>query len=435
MSKNNRFLSKKRVEDTLFNIQLKGINNNFYIDLNKNAVDDFELCKGPLTGVLFDLKLVFLTKDFKSDAASKILSKFEPCYNCYVYEEMINNGALFIGKTNCDELSSGSLGVNSVYGPVFYNNMYTGGSSSGAAYTSKLFVDVAFGTDTGGSCRLPAMIVNNFSYKASFGGISRFGVIEYSKSLDTIGMLFKNPQIALNVFNVLSQMDKRDSCSNFITKIINYVPEIIVLYREKYTKYELVVLEELCKLFKTVNSDIAFNFNTINAIYDIKSCQDIFSECFKYDKLRYVSNITHNKKDLEDFEEERYKYFGDFLLKKFVFGSIILSDSTIKNKYYFQSEYLFQTIILTMQSLLDQNKIIVFPSLFPDLDSTEAILKLANLSGLPSVTVPINESDFLSINANLRYNGLVLIGYYGSDATLLYIANTLFKKLYNDKNE
>ena len=435
MIKSNRYLSKKRVEDTLFNIQLKGINNNFYLDLNKNAVDDFNSCIGPLAGILFDLKLVFLTKGFKSDAASKVLSKFEPCYNCYVYEEMVNNGALFIGKTNCDELSSGSLGVNSAYGPVFYNNMYTGGSSSGAAYTSKLFVDVAFGTDTGGSCRLPAMIVNNFSYKASFGGISRFGVIEYSKSLDSIGMLFKNPQIALSVFNVLSQMDKRDSCSNYITKIINYNPEIIVLYKDKYTKYEKFIIDELNKMFKVVNSDIEFNFNTINAIYDIKSCQDIFSECFKYDKLRYVNNVTHNKKDLEGFEQERYKFFGDHLIKKFVFGSIILSDEEVKNKYYFKSEILFQTIILTMQSLMGKNKIIAFPSLFPDLDSTEAILKLANLAGLPSVTIPINESDFLSINANLRYNGVVLIGYYGSDATLLHIANTIFKKLYNEKNE
>lgn len=429
-------INKKKIEDILFDIQLKSINNNFYIDINKNIIEDLNTSRGPLKGLLFDLKLAFLTRKFKTDASSKILDKFLPCYDCYVYEEMINNGALFIGKTNCDEFSAGSLGINSVYGPVFYNNMYTGGSSSGAAYTSKLFVDVAFGTDTGGSCRLPAMIVNNFSYKPSFGIISRYGVIEYSKYLDTIGSIFRNPSNMIKVFNVLAQLDNRDSCSNIISKIINHDIELIILYRDKYTCYEYKIINEIQKFCKFDYSNIEFNFNTINAVYDIKSCQDIFSECFKYDKLRYTNCKVFNLKELELYSSERYKFFGDHLIKKFIFGSMILSDNEIKNRFYFQNEKVLQEIMITMNNLLKNNKIIVFPSFFPDLDSTEAILKIANLSGLPSVTLPIYESDFLNINANLRYNGIILIGYYGSDASLLNISNILYQRLYKPtKNE
>lgn len=427
-------ISKKHIENILLDIQLKSINSNFYIDLNKNIVENFEKYTGPLRGLLFDLKLSFLTSDFKSDAASRILNGFVPCYNSYVYEEMINNGALFIGKTNCDEFSSGSLGVNSIYRPVFYNNMYTGGSSSGAAYTSKMFVDVAFGTDTGGSCRLPAMIVNNFSYKPSFGGISRFGVIEYSKSMDTIGSIFKDPENIMKVFNVLVQVDTRDSCTNLIPKIINKNLDLLILYKDKYTQNENKVLSCLRENFKNCDSDIEFNFNTLNALYDIKSCQDIFSECFKYDKLRYCNNIVHKKKDLDNFSYERYKLFGSHLIKKFVFGSMILSDEDIKNRYYFKCELVFQQIMLVMKNILsaDSGKVLVFPSFFPDMDVTEAILKLANLSGLPSITIPINEKDFLNINANLRYNGIILIGYYGSDLSLLNIADIVNKKLYKE---
>lgn len=429
-------INKKKIEDILFDIQLKSINNNFYIDINKNIIEDLDRSRGPLRGLLFDLKLVFLTKKFKTDAASKILDKFLPCCDCYVYEEMINNGALFIGKTNCDEFSSGSLGVNSVYGPVFYNNMYTGGSSSGAAYTSKLFVDIAFGTDTGGSCRLPAMIVNNFSYKPSLGIISRYGVIEYSKYLDTVGSIFRNPENMIKVFNVLAQLDNRDSCSNIIPKIINHDIELTILYKDKYTDYEYKIIHEIKKIYKFNYSNIKFNFNTINAVYDIKSCQDILSECFKYDKLRYTNSTVFNLKELELYSSERYKFFGDHLIKKFIFGSMILSDNEIKNRLYFQNEKVLQEIMLTMQHLLKNNRIIVFPSFFPDLDSTEAILKIANLSGLPSITLPIYENDFLNINANLRYNGIILIGYYGSDASLLNISNTLYQRLYKQiKNE
>lgn len=423
-------INKKQIEDILLDIQIKSINNNFYIDINKCVIDNFNKSRGPLRGILFDLKLSFLTKEFKSNAASKILYDFIPCYNSYVYDTMISNGALFIGKTNCDELSSGSLGVNSSYGPVFYNNMYTGGSSSGAAYTSKLFVDVAFGTDTGGSCRLPAMIVNNFSYKPSLGGISRFGVIEYSKYLDTVGMIFKNPEHVLKVFNVLLQVDERDSFSNMISKLENSNLELLILYKDKYTNYEKSVLNLLQETYKYNYSDIEFNFNTINAVYDIKSCQDIFSECFKYDRFRYVSNNICNKRDLDNFSEERYKFFGEHLIKKFIFGSIILSDKDIKERFYFKNEIVLHEIITTMKSVLKSNRILVLPSFFPDLDSTEAILKIANLAGLPSITLPVNEEDFLNINANLRYNGIILIGYYGSDFSLINIANLIYQRVY-----
>ena len=267
---------KIQLENLLITIKQTLINNKFYLDVNHNIHNEFEQMVGPLAGITYDLKLNFLTKQYKSDAASNMLKNFIPSYNCQIYDYMQNNGALFIGKTNCDELASGSLGVNSAYGPVYYKNIYTGGSSSGSAYTSKNIVDISFGTDTGGSCRLPAMFTRVFSYKPSFGGISRYGIIEYDKSLDTIGCLYRNPNIMRKVFDRVVQHDIKDSLSIPITKHIDNNFNFLIFNKNKFNENEIPILDYLQKMHRYEYTNILFNSQIINAIYSLQSSINIF---------------------------------------------------------------------------------------------------------------------------------------------------------------
>ena len=72
----------------------------------------------PLTGIPIALKDVLCVKDVVSTAGSKILKGFTPPYSATVVERLEGEGAVFLGKTNCDEFAMGSSNENSGYWPV-----------------------------------------------------------------------------------------------------------------------------------------------------------------------------------------------------------------------------------------------------------------------------------------------------------------------------
>jgi aspartyl-tRNA(Asn)/glutamyl-tRNA(Gln) amidotransferase subunit A len=417
---------KDNINELYESIKSKSINHKIYIDLNTNLQQDFQASFGPLRGITYDLKANFMTKDFISDAASYVLRNFTAIYNCKVYDIMKSLGALFVGKTNCDEFAAGSLGVNSIYGPVFYENCYTGGSSSGAGYTSKMFVDIAFGTDTGGSCRLPALFTRVYSYKPSFGGISRYGIIEYSKSLDCVGCLFKNPFIMSKVFNYIVQYDHNDSMSSDSISKIPKELNLKIFYMDKFNEEELKILKSLQLEYKYKVSDIVFDTNAITSIYGMISCMNIFSECYKFDTLRSENNAYHKYDDLQKNNSEKTK-FGKHLQTKFLYGAMLLSDKEYRNKYVSHIDRIKSEIITTVEQLA-KNNVLIFPSMFPNLKDTEAILQIANLSGLPSITIPVSDNVVYQNNSPLKYSGIILIGAHGTDITLLNIAQNYYTK-------
>ena len=122
------------------------------------------------------------------------------------------------GKTNLDEFGKGSHSTNSAFGPVRndypYSQRSVGGSSGGSAVAIATGqCNVALGTDTGGSVRLPAAYTNLVGFKPSYGLISRWGVIPYANSLDTVGILAHSVPPILAAFQSLYPHDPRDPTS------------------------------------------------------------------------------------------------------------------------------------------------------------------------------------------------------------------------------
>src|SRR5437016_10295567 len=90
----------------------------------------------PLTGIPIALKDVLCVRDVASTAGSKILGGFTPPYSATVVERLEGEGAVFLGKTNCDEFAMGSSNENSGYWPVhnpWSLDRVPGGSSGGSA--------------------------------------------------------------------------------------------------------------------------------------------------------------------------------------------------------------------------------------------------------------------------------------------------------------
>jgi amidase len=99
--------------------------------------------------------------------------------------------ARFAGKTNLHELAYGISGVNAAYGtPVnpLDSRLVPGGSSSGSAVAVAAGeADIAYGTDTGGSIRIPAACCGIAGLKTTWGRVSLDGVRPLAPGLDTVG--------------------------------------------------------------------------------------------------------------------------------------------------------------------------------------------------------------------------------------------------------
>ncbi len=146
--------------------------------------------------------------------ASNILRNHQSPFQAYVVERLCHAGARIVGKTNLDEFGMGSHSLNSQYGSVHSFGHSVGGSSGGSALAVASGLAVAgLGTDTGGSVRLPAAYTGTAGFKPSYGVISRWGVIPYANSLDTVGIIAGTAKDINSIFERCEGHDARDPTS------------------------------------------------------------------------------------------------------------------------------------------------------------------------------------------------------------------------------
>lgn len=172
----------------------------------------------PLTwGIPVAIKDVLTIEGVPTTCGSKILDNYRPPYTSTSVQRLINSGAVILGKTNTDEFAMGSSTENSAYG-VTHNpwdlNRVPGGSSGGsAAAVAAKMCYAALGTDTGGSVRQPASFCGVTGLKTSYGRVSRYGLIAYGSSLDTVGALARSAADALPIFHAIAGHDPLDATS------------------------------------------------------------------------------------------------------------------------------------------------------------------------------------------------------------------------------
>ncbi|KAF9925838.1 Trimeric GatFAB AmidoTransferase(AdT) complex subunit [Linnemannia zychae] len=183
--------------------------------------------KSAVDGTIMGYKMNFCTSDLRTTCSSKMLENFNAPYTATAIELLEKAGVIMGGKTNMDEFGMGSHNVYSLAGSV--RNPYgimghsqeemnesegrsAGGSSGGsAAAVASNMCFAALGSDTGGSVRLPASYCGVVGFKPSYGQISRWGLVAYASSLDTVGTLTKTVDDAQTLYEIMAKEDPKDS--------------------------------------------------------------------------------------------------------------------------------------------------------------------------------------------------------------------------------
>jgi aspartyl-tRNA(Asn)/glutamyl-tRNA(Gln) amidotransferase subunit A len=172
----------------------------------------------PLAGIPVGIKDVLVMQGAPSTAGSKILEGYRPPYDCTAVAKLEDEGAVLLGKLNCDEFAMGSSTENSAYGPVRNPvdlERVPGGSSGGsAAAVAANLAAATLGTDTGGSIRQPASFCGVVGVLPTYGRVSRYGLIAFASSLDRIGPLAASVRDAATLLSIIAGHDPKDATSS-----------------------------------------------------------------------------------------------------------------------------------------------------------------------------------------------------------------------------
>ncbi len=387
--------------------------------LERAAQLDASAVKGKLHGVVVGLKDNICYRDHIASAGSRMLKDFRSVYSATAVERLLNEGAIIIGRQNCDEFGMGSTNENSFYGAVpnpFSPAHVAGGSSGGsAAAVSAGLCMVSLGSDTGGSVRLPADFCGIVGYKPSYGRVSRHGLIAYASSFDQIGILSKNVEDASLVLEVIAGPDEYDSTAlqeqlqweeehSAAPKRIAYFPEWIDhpnMDPEIRTSLKNL-LGELTAKGHTVEP-VSFPLNDyIVPAYYVLTTAEASSNLSRYDGARYGYRSAKTPEELSSFYQfNRTEGFGKEVKKRILLGTYVLSTGYY-DAYYTQAQKVRQLLVNQTNTLFNNYDFLVAPNA----PSTAYLLGasgvdpmaiylgdiftvFANLVGIPSISLPV----------------------------------------------
>lgn len=387
---------------------------------------------GKLAGMVIAIKDVLAYKDHPLTCSSNILKNFTSLYTATAVQKLIDEDAIIIGKTNCDEFAMGSSNENSAFGNVLNpvdKTRVPGGSSGGSAVAvASNLCDVSLGTDTGGSIRQPAAFCGVFGLKPTYGRVSRFGLTAFASSFDTIGPFSKNLEDAALVMEVISGKDENDSTSvkkeipDYSSLISNQKKFKIGIPKEYFAdgldeeiKTAILNVVDELKLegYEVKEVSLPKTEYTI-ATYYILTTAEASSNLARFDGARYGYRSSDYKNLKEMYLNSRTEGFGKEVKRRIMLGTYVLS-SGYYDAYYRKAQKVRRLIKEDFDNAFKRVDLLITPTTptaaFKIGEKSDDPLQMylsdiyttsANLAGIPGMSIPNGKnSDNLPIGLQI----------------------------------
>ncbi|MBA3369110.1 MAG: Asp-tRNA(Asn)/Glu-tRNA(Gln) amidotransferase subunit GatA [Geodermatophilaceae bacterium] len=409
------------------------------------AVDDRRAAGeplGPLAGVPLALKDVVVTKGLETTSGSRILVGWIPPYDATITTRIKAAGIVILGKTNMDEFAMGSSTENSGFGPSHNPwdlDRIPGGSSGGSsAAVAGCLAPLGIGTDTGGSIRQPAAVTGLVGHKPTYGGVSRYGLIAFSSSLDQAGPFGRTVLDTALLHEAIAGHDPADS-----TSIPMPVPAVVAaacegaggdlsglrigvvreLGGQGFTDgYEPGVLSSVAAAIDVLaglGAEIVEvscpHFGYALAAYYLIAPSEASSNLARFDAVRYGLRVGDDGvRGLDEVMAlTRQAGFGAEVKRRIMIGTYALS-SGYYEAYYGQAQKVRTLISRDFAAAFESADVLVSPSTptvaFPLGARTDDPLAMyaadlctlpASLAGTPAISVPSGLSEGLPVGLQI----------------------------------
>ena len=404
-----------------------------------------------LHGVVIAIKDVICYKGHKVSAASAMLKNFVSLYTATALQYLIDEDAIIIGSTNCDEFAMGSSNENSAYGKVLNaadKTKVPGGSSGGSAVAVQAnMCMLSLGSDTGGSVRQPADFCGVIGLKPGYGRVSRYGLIAYASSFDQIGIFGTTVHDVALLLQIMSKPDKQDSTMlqtaphNEVTGI-NLTPEKklrICYFREALEHQGLdAEIKEKIQNYISSLSDNGFRVDEISfdlldyivPTYYVLTTAEASSNLGRYDGIRYGYSTKKQTINLEEFySSNRSEGFGIEVKRRIMLGTFVLSTGYY-DAYFSKAQKIRRMLVEKINNVFDKYDIVIMPvsptTAFPigcnnknpvAMYLADIYTVFANLTGIAAIALPL-----FSHSNNLPF-GLQIMSKSNNELILLKAAN------------
>ncbi|MGW4075073.1 Asp-tRNA(Asn)/Glu-tRNA(Gln) amidotransferase subunit GatA [Streptomyces asiaticus] len=338
---------------------------------------------GPLAGVPLALKDIFTTRGIPTTVGSKILDGWIPPYDATVTQRLRDADVIVLGKTNMDEFAMGSSTENSAFGPTgnpWDLTRVPGGSGGGSSASLASFqAPLAIGTDTGGSIRQPAAVTGTVGVKPTYGGVSRYGMVAFSSSLDQGGPCARTVLDAALLHEVIAGHDPMDS-----TSIDAPVPAVVEAARNGSVRgmrigvvkefagegYQAGVMQrfnESVELLRELGAEIEEiscpSFDKALAAYYLIAPSECSSNLARFDAMRYGLRVGDDgTKSAEDVTAlTRAEGFGAEVKRRIMLGTYALS-SGYYDAYYGSAQKVRTLIKRDFEQAFERVDVLVSPT-------------------------------------------------------------------------
>ena len=400
----------------------------------------------PLTGIPVAVKDLLCTRGIRTTCGSRILEDFVPTYNATAYENLMDAGAVLVGKTNMDEFAMGSSTENSIVGPTRNPRdleRVAGGSSGGSAAAVSAGESIlAIGTDTGGSIRQPCAFCGVTGIKPTYGRVSRYGLIAYASSLDQVGAIGKTVSDCALMLNAIAGHDPLDTTSarvekpDFLESLDHGIEGIRIGIPEEFfakgldAEIKEKVLGAVALLERNGAAVIPINLihspYAIGAYYLIATAE-ASSNLARFDGVKYGFRNGDEAADcMEMYHKTRTEGFGMEVKRRIMLGTYVLS-AGYYDAYYLKAQKARTLIKRDFDEAFEKVDCILTP-VSPCLpfalgekmtDPLQMYLVdiytvSLNLAGLPGMSLPCGTVDHLPV-------GLQIVGRPFDEAMVLRV--------------